>query len=239
MPRVPDILLQKLMSMPENFVDEACKKLGITDTLQFHIYMDNPLAINKSSKHFLIKVLSSADTQIIEAIYKKIELGLLISGCVPYLGIVVNIVDACFCFALGNMFGCFIAIIACFPIPGFKAVGKGLDVVVSDLLRKISPSEIVLISKELIKKLQRFYRANCNHEDVKKGLMLIVQELQEISRGLRNPFIIEYSNLSRIIDNLSNFSNKLPNTISNNISHTYSVLGKQVHLLSLTERSVK
>ena len=221
MPKVPDVLLQKFMGMPENFVDEACRKMGITDTLQFHIYMDNPFTVNKSSKHFLMKILSSADTRVIEAIYKKIELGLLLGGCVPYLGIVVNIVDACFCYALGNMFGCFVAIVSCIPIPGFKAVGKGLDVVVSDLLRTISPSEVARISNELIKKLQRFYGANYNHEGVKKGLILIVQELQEVSKGLRNPFIIEYSNLSKIIENLSKFPNKLPNSRSNNTSHTY------------------
>lgn len=236
MPKIPDVLLQKLMDMPDNFVDEACKKMGITDTLEFQLYMDAPFVINKSSKNYLRKVLSSSDTAKIQAIYSEIELGLMLGGCVPYIGIIVNIVDACFCFALGNMFGCFIAIISCFPIPGFKVIGKGLDVIITDLLKKISPTEIAQISKELTKRLQKYYGTIWyKNADVKNGLTTITIELKEIAKRLPNLFAQECMNISLIVDNISTTIHK---SIQKNISNTYSVSGKQIRLLRLTERGV-
>ena len=199
MARVPDIVLQILADIPDNYIDAACRKLGISETLEFHLYMDAPLRTNKSCKNFLIGVFSTADTLKLQAIYNKIEFGLLLGGLAPYIGIAVNIIDACFCFALGNYFGCFIAIISCFPIPGFKVVGKGLDKFICSLLRKISPEDIVKISKALNKRLQLFYGSGwLRNPELTEGFISISNELKRLV--FKNPFAVEAITANKIID---------------------------------------
>lgn len=234
MPKVPDFLLQKLMEMPDAYIDEACRKLGIADTLQYHIYMDSPLALNRSSKNFLIKVFSTADTVALQAIYNKIELGLLLGGCVPYVGIIVNIIDACFCFALGNILGCAVAIISCFPIPGFKVVCKGIDNVLIDILNKISLDEIVKISRETMKRVQKNYGAGWfNNVDFKEALKIIRDEMDEIRKVIPNPFSTESDNILKFIETFPSRG------IQKDIATSYEISYKQINLLSLTERGVR
>lgn len=234
MPKVPDILLSKLMDIPDACIDEACKKLGITDTLQYHIYMDNPLALNKSSKNFLIKVFSSSDTVALQAVYNKIEIGLLLGGCIPYVGIAVNIIDACFCLALGNIFGCVVAIISCFPIPGFKVVGKGIDKILVELLKKISPDEIAKISRETVKRLQKVYGAGWfNKADVKEGLKIIREEMEEITKQMPNPFTDESFNIRKIIEAFPS------RNLQKDVVTSYGISTKHITFFGLNMRGVK
>lgn len=237
MPKVPPSILKMLIDLPEQQIDTVCKNLRITETAEFKKYLSNNSLSNKSCKGFLLKELSTSNTTAIQAIYNKIEGFLFIGGCAPGVGIAFNIIDACFCFALGNMFGCFVAIISCFPIPGFKVAGKGLEKILVALLKRISPSQLTKFTKELIKKLSNYYGPGIeNNGLITKALQIVRLQLEEIIKGLRNPFAEEMvKRFARIVDTLPS---KLSNNIQN-ISQSYTVTGKQVKLLKITERGIK
>lgn len=238
MPKVPSSILKMLIDLPEQQVDIVCRNLKITETTEFKKYLSNNITANKSCKDFLIKELSSSNTTTIQAIYSKIEGFLFIGGCAPGVGIAFNILDACFCFALGNMFGCFVAIISCFPIPGFKVAGKGLEKILVALLRKISPTKLSKFTKELIKKLKNFYGPGIENSGmINKALQTIRIQLEEIIIGLRNPFAEEIIRFfAKIVDTLPP---KLSNNIQKGVSQSYSMSYKQTNLLKITERSIK
>ena len=238
MPKVPPSILKMLMDLPEQQIDIVCRNLKITETTEFKRYLSNNISPNKSCKDFLIKELSSSNTTTIQAIYSKIEGFLFVGGCAPGIGIAFNIVDACFCFALGNMVGGFGAIISCFPIPGFKVAGKGLEKILVALLRNISPTTLSKFSKELIKKLKNFYGPGIENSGmINKALQTIRMQLEEVIIGLRNPFAEEIIRFfARIVDTLPP---KFSNNIQKGVSQSYSLLNKQVKLLNITERCIK
>ena len=238
MPKVPPSILKMLMDLPEQQINIVCRNLKITETTEFKRYLSNNISPNKSCKDFLIKELSSSNTTTIQAIYSKIEGFLFVGGCAPGIGIAFNIVDACFCFALGNMFWCFVAIISCFPIPGFKVAGKGLEKILVALLRNISPTTLSKFSKELIKKLKNFYGPGIENSGmINKALQTIRMQLEEVIIGLRNPFAEEIIRFfARIVDTLPP---KFSNNIQKGVSQSYSLLNKQVKLLNITERCIK
>ena len=226
------------MDLPEQQIDIVCRNLKITETTEFKRYLSNNISPNKSCKDFLIKELSSSNTTTIQAIYSKIEGFLFVGGCATGIGIAFNIVDACFCFALGNMYGSVVAIISCFPIPGFKVTGKGLEKILVALLRNISPTTLSKFSKELIKKLKNFYGPGIENSGmINKALQTIRMQLEEVIIGLRNPFAEEIIRFfARIVDTLPP---KFSNNIQKGVSQSYSLLNKQVKLLNITERCIK
>lgn len=237
MPKVHPVILKMLIDLPEQQIDVLCRNLKITETTEFKKYLSNTISSHKSCKDFLIKELSSSNTTALQAIYSKIEGLLFIGGCAPGIGIAVNIVDACFCFALGNMFGCLVSIVSCFPIPGFKVAGKGLEKILVGLLRNISPLDLTKFYKELVRKLNNYYGTGpATYGMMVDALKIIRTRLEELVIGLRNPFSDEIIRLfAKIVD-------KLPSNLSSNIqkgiSQSYSMASKQVKLLKLTERSI-
>lgn len=238
MPKVPPVILKMLIDLPEQQIDVLCRNLKITETTEFKKYLSSTISSNKSCKDFLIKELSSSNTTALQAIYSKIEGFLFIGGCAPGIGIAVNIVDACFCYALGNMFGCLVSIVSCFPIPGFKVAGKGLEKILVGLLRNISPFDLTKFYKELIKKLNNYI--GTGHETyggmMVHALTIIRTRLEELVIGLRNPFADEIIKLfAEIVDKLPS---NLSSDIQKGISQSYSMASKQVKLLKLTERSI-
>lgn len=235
MPKVPPCILVLLIDLPEQQIDIVCRNLKITETIGFKKYLTNNATPNKSCKDFLIKELSSSNTTTIQAIYNKIEGFLFIGGCAPGFGIAFNIIDACFCFALGNMFGCFVAIISCFPIPGFKVAGKGIEKFLIYLFDLIPISELTKFTKELPKRIGNY----CGHNngDYVKALEVIYIKLNEIM-ALKNPFVSD-EKIKAFTKIINRFHTILPDNIQKNIPQSYSVSDKQIKLLGITERSIK
>lgn len=228
MPKVPSSILKMLIDLPEQQIDTVCRRLKITETAEFKKYLSNNISLNKSCKDFLIKELSSSNTTTIQAIYNKIEGFLFVGGCAPGVGIAFNIIDACFCFALGNMFGCFVAIISCFPIPGFKVAGKGLEKILVGLLKRIPIGEITKFTKELLKRLTNYYGpGDQTFGLIHKALQIIRMQLDEIMPGLtglkNNIFVEDVKRaFAEIID-------KYPS----NISKSYTISNNQVKFMSI------
>lgn len=139
MAHIPSGLINLLEQIEEKNIASVCQKLHITDTVGYKSY-SMKVAKRNCEKEYLLKVFKSGGD--LQRLYNSIENYLFIGGCVPGVGVAFNIIDACFCAALGNWLGAFVAIISCFPIPGFKVVGKGIEkgmsLVLKELVGKIS-----------------------------------------------------------------------------------------------------
>ncbi len=150
---VPVVLRRLLADVPEKFLAEVFRILKINETQVFKKF-----CLRQGGRTLykdFIQSLFKADRAVVEALYRRIEGTLFVFGCTPGLGIAFNIVDACFCAVLGNWLGVFVAILSCFPIPGFKAAGKGVEKLLSECLKKIPLNRLIdTFTKALGKRLE-------------------------------------------------------------------------------------
>ena len=166
MPKVPASILNILKGIPEHQLHTVCSKLKITETMEYRSFVAKNAHVQNPCTTFLETQLTSGNTTTLSKIYHSIEGFLFIGGCAPGIGIAFNLIDACFCFALGNFFGCFVAIISCFPIPGFKVAGKGLEKILVGLLKHISPTKLInSFNKELNKRIVSYLGKNIDSAD--------------------------------------------------------------------------
>lgn len=194
MPRVPVSILNILKEVPESQLYTVCSKLKITETIEYKSFIVKNTHCQNPCATFLEVQLTSGNTSTLSKIYHSIEGFLFVGGCTPGIGIAFNLIDACFCFALGNFFGCFVAIVSCFPIPGFKVAGKGLEKILVGLLKYISPSKLLnSFNKELNKRLANYLGIGFveNVGLYTKYLGIIRERLEEMVIGLNNPFATE------------------------------------------------
>jgi|GEM_PF-3938464 len=194
MPRVPASILNILKEVPENQLYTVCSKSKITETIEYKSFIAQNTHCPNPCTTFLEVQLTSGNTSTLSKIYHSIEGFLFVGGCTPGIGIAFNLIDACFCFALGNFFGCFVAIVSCFPIPGFKVAGKGLEKILAGLLKYISPSKLLnSFNKELNKRLANYLGIGFieNVGTHTKYLGFIRERLEEMVVGLNNPFATE------------------------------------------------
>ena len=207
MPKVPASILNILKGVSEHQLYTVCNKLRITETIEYKSFVAKNTYIQNPCTTFLEVQLTSGNTSTLSKIYHSIEGFLFIGGCAPGIGIAFNLIDACFCFALGNFFGCFVAIISCFPIPGVKVAGKGIEKILVGLLKHISPTKLLnCFNKELNKRIVNYIGRNIDSAD--KYLAIIREKLEEMIVGLNNPFATE------IIRALSEVIKKMPKKVS-------------------------
>lgn len=184
MSKVPAGVVKYLAQLPERDVAKICYALKITNTKAFKDF-----ASKSPSKtpcvDFFVDLFTNPNQGALASIYHSVEGALFVGGCAPGIGIAFNIIDACFCIALSNWLGAFIAIISCFPIPGFKLAGKGFEKLLVAILKRISPAEFSKFLKMLGGQLSKigFHAGDCYKQIGKK--------LEEIIPELNNPFASE------------------------------------------------
>jgi len=193
MPKVPSSVLRLLTDLPENQIASVCKSLRITETAEYKKYVASQYRSSSPCKDFLVAQLGGGNKSTLQAIYSSIEGFLFVGGCAPGIGIAFNLIDACFCFALGNFFGCFVAIVSCFPIPGFKVAGKGLEKILVGLLKHITPTKLMGFIKALQKRLMNYFGEGFlfNSGLHQKSLALIRKQLENLIPCIDNPFAAE------------------------------------------------
>lgn len=181
MAKIPTFLLNMIKDVPEATLEKVLKTLKITEQDSFKKFAFYR-ATSKSLYGDFILSLFSCDKAVVASLYKSIEGVLFVGGCAPGLGIAFNLIDACFCFILGNWLGCFVAIVSCFPIPCFKVAGKGLEKFLIVTLKKISPAELLAFINKLGKRLSSIGF----HSD--NSYIIIRQQIENIIPDLHNPF---------------------------------------------------
>jgi len=205
--------MQMLGDVPEHYLAEVFRILKINETEVFKKY-----CLRHSGrllyKDFILSMFG-ADRMVVEALYRRIEGVLFVGGCAPGLGIAFNLVDACFCFLLQNWLGLVVAILSCFPIPGFKAAGKGLEKFLTAMIKKIPVDKLVNSFTKVLGKritLLRNFVDNNPYVTIQKAVREYVSELN-------NPFTQEVvTQLSKII---TMFGPRLEEkTISNSVRMT-------------------
>lgn len=208
--------MQMISDVPEHYLAEAFRIIKINESEVFKKY-----CLKHSSKTVcrdFILYLFGADRAVVEALYRRIEGVLFVFGCAPSLGIAFNLIDACFCFMLQNWLGMVVAILSCFPIPGFKAAGKGLEKFLTIVIKKITPSELsnrflrlILKRMELLKNIVN----NNPYETIQKMVKKYVPELN-------NPFAEEV--MMKLGNTIKLFGPRLEEkTISNSVKLTREV----------------
>lgn len=219
MPKVPASILNILKEIPDSQLYTVCRKLKITETIEYKSFIAHNTHCANPCAKFLEAQLTSGNTTTLSRIYHSIEGFLFVGGCAPGIGIAFNLIDACFCFALGNFFGCFIAMVSCFPIPGFKVAGKGLEKILVGLLKNISPSKLLnCFNKELSKRLSNYLGTGFveNVGTHTKYLGIIRERLEEMIVGLNNPFATEIIRaLGEVIKKMPKRTTKIQKEITN------------------------
>lgn len=231
MAKIPQGLINLLEQIEEKNVAVVCQKLHITDTVEYKLYASKAAQKN-CEKEYLIKVFSGGSD--LQKIYKTIEPYLFIGGCAPGIGIAFNIVDACFCAALGNYLGAFVAIISCFPIPGFKVIGKGIEKLFVEILRKVNPRHLSSLIKMLGERLSML------HFHTTESYIIIREQIEKLFPWIHNNPFVEpvFQELSRIVQHFPKMSEKVSTTVcktGEELSKKYSIQPKP--LLSTTQRA--
>ena len=231
MAKIPAGVVNFLKQLPEKDIAKVCNSLKIAENKTFKDVLSKQGCSKSPYTDSLVVIFSNPSHGIIADIYKSIEGLLFVGGCAPGVGIAFNIVDACFCIVLNNWIGAFISIISCFPIPGFKMAGKGIEKLIMSLLVKISPADMQRIFKLLEKQLSKigFHSTDC--------YIKIGNKLEEVVIGLNNPFATETIKLlSSAVKKKKKNNVVLKNGVSSIDKYTIQPKG---NLLTLTEKSIK
>lgn len=225
MAKVPTFLFNALNDIPEVALEKVFKSLKVTEKDVFKKHLAAHATSKTIYKDFVLS-LFGCDRAVVASLYATVEGVLFVGGCAPGIGIAFNLIDACFCFILGNWLGCFVAIISCFPIPGFKIAGKGLEKFFVAILHKISPQQLLSLTKKIGIRLSRIGF----HAD--KSYMMIREQIEKMIPEIHNPFV------ETIIRELSNIIKKYPvatSKMSNSVCKTgkeltdiYTIQSKQV-----------
>lgn len=193
MSNLPSGFIRLLEQIEEKNIVAVCQRLRLTETAVYKSY-STKVAKKNCEKEFLLYTFTGGGD--VQALYKAIEPFLFIGGCAPGIGIAFNIIDACFCAALGNWVGAVIAIVSCFPIPGFKVVGKGLEKGMSALLKEIacniSPNSVLnamsLLRKQLTKIGLLGIEKQGLHTIKPVDYSLIQKQLENMFSEWKNPY---------------------------------------------------
>lgn len=208
------IMSKMMMDVPERNVAAVCRSLKLTESTAFKKYAASHYAKETLHRDFLLSLFSGSRGELAR-IYHSIEGVLFVGGCAPGVGIAFNLIDFCFCLALANYLGAFVALVSCFPIPGFKMVGKGLDKVVMELLKAIKPADLFKFVKALGVRLQKIGFHST------ESYALIRRNLENMVEGLGNPFAEE------VVRTLGKILNHFPVT-TRSISKAVSKTGKDL-----------
>lgn len=193
MASIPPFLVNMIKDVPERAFEQVFVALKITEKDCFKSFARKKAVSGSLYGDFVISLFSS-DRRVVEQLYKSIEGVLFVGGCAPGFGIAFNIIDACFCFILGKWLSCFVAIISCFPIPGFKIAGKGLEKFLIGILKQLSPTDLA----NLINKLGRKLSSIGYHST--ESYIVIRKQLENFIPGLHNPFAeAVFNELTKII----------------------------------------
>lgn len=213
--KVPSCLMQLVEDVPERCFAEAFRILKINEMSVFKKYCAKTCS-KDICKNFILSMFG-ADITTVQLIYAKIEKILFVGGCAPGVGIAFNLIDACFCFILGNWLGLIVAILSCFPIPGFKVVGKGLEKFLTIAIKKIP---IGKISSDFIKLIgKRVYLLR--NFVVKDPYRVIADRVRDVVKEVNNPFAQEI--IKELNKAIRHFGPRLePKTISNATHMTQS-----------------
>ena len=116
---VPSEIITLIKGIPSKHFDEL---LTIAPNLK------KLIPIGKNAKEFLLEAILKGDKAAIQALYEPLSLVLAGGGCCGGpVGIVFNLLDAAFCFILGNWIGFSIDILSALLLfPGAKAVLTGI-----------------------------------------------------------------------------------------------------------------
>lgn len=233
MAKVPTFIINAVKDVPEHAFERVLKALKITEKDVFKKHAASRTASKTLYSDFVLS-LFNCDRAVVAALYASIEGALFIGGCAPGVGIAFNIIDACFCFILGNWLGVFVAVISCFPIPGFKIAGKGLEKFIVAVLRKISPNQLFSFVKKLGTRLSQI------GIHTNKSYMIIREQIEKLIPELHNPFIEAiFKELSKIIKRFPRASEQ----VSASVCKTGEELSKKygIHaspLLTITQRQI-
>lgn len=214
------VMSKMIMDLPEKNVASVCKTLKLTESATFKKYASSHYTKGTLYREYLISIFSGPTGEL-SRIYHSIEGALFVGGCAPGIGIAFNLIDFCFCLVLANYIGAFVALISCFPIPGFKLVGKGLDKLIMKLLRNIKPADLFKFVKILGVRLEKIGFHST------QSYALIRQNLENLVVGLHNPFAEEIvKTLGKILDRFPTTAKKMSNAVSRSgeeLLNNYSV----------------
>lgn len=192
---VPHVFTQLLNDVPEHCIEKVICLTKINETAFFKNYCLKQG--NRVIYRDFILSLFNADRAVIQSLYNRIECILIVGGCTPALGIAFNVIDGIFCFLLGNWLGLVVAILSCFPIPGFKVAGKGLEKFLTTAIKRIPIDKIISsFTRQLGIRIELF-RTLVNATPY----VTIQKTLRELITELNNPFaeevMVQLSNVIR------------------------------------------
>lgn len=220
------VMSKLIMDLPEKNVTSVCRALKLTESTSFKKFAASHCTKETLYREYLISIFSGPSGEL-SRIYHSIEGVLFVGGCAPGIGIAFNLIDFCFCLALANYIGAFVALISCFPIPGFKLVGKGLDKLIIKLLRNIKPAELFGFVKLLSRRLDKIGFLST------KSYAIIRQNLENLIVGLHNPFAEEIiRTLGKILDRFPTTTKNVSNTISKTSKDLFSDYSVKPHSVS-------
>jgi hypothetical protein len=229
MPKVPQVLIQLIEETEEKYIAAVFQKLHLSDTIAYKSYTKK-YAKKNFEKEYLVKIFTSGGD--VQNLYKTIEPYLLIGGCSPGVGIAFNLIDACFCWALGNWLGCLVAIISCFPIPGFKVVGKGLEKLLVVLLKRITPSKIMGLLRRLGSRLSNIGFLS------DKSYIIIREQIEAIMPYLNNPFAESFiKEFAKVVKRFPVRQNGISKVVSKSGEELMQEYTLQPKLLEITSKS--
>ena len=223
----PSCLIHFLNDVPEHHLAYVLQSLKITETEFFKKYCVSHVG-SSMCRDFILSLFNT-DKVVIQTLYHKIEGVLIIGGCAPGLGIAFNIIDACFCYILCNWLGLVVAILSCFPIPGFKAAGKGLEKFLTVAIKNIPLKKLVNnFTKTIGDRITLLHRLMDAHPYV-----TIQKEIKKYVTELNNPFSEEI--IIQLNRQIEKFGPRLTEkTISDSVNMT-----EFPHLLDLLKRETK
>lgn len=214
------VMSKMIMDLPEKNVALVCKTLKLTDSSTFKKYASSHYTKETLYRGYILSIFSGPTGEL-SRIYHSIEGVLFVGGCAPGIGIAFNLIDFCFCIVLANYIGAFVALISCFPIPGFKLVGKGLDKLIMKLLKNIKPADLFKFVKFLGVRLEKIGFHST------QSYALIRQNLENLVAGLHNPFAEEIvKTLGKILERFPTTAKKMSNAINKSgeeLLNNYSV----------------
>ena len=231
MAQIPTFLLSVVRDVPDKKFEAVLVKLGVTEKDVFKKYACGRVVSDTFYGDFVLS-LFSCERATVAALYKSIEGVLFFFFFAPGLGIAFNLVDACFCFILGNWLGCFVAIVSCFPIPGFKLAGKGAEKFILVLINRISPTQLSSFVKKLGERLSKIdFHSGDSYIAIRKQIESLITELH-------NPFAEGIINeLSKIIKRFPTSHDVVSNSVNKSGKELFQSHSVQSKLLEITLKS--
>ena len=212
---VPSELVSIMKGIPSKHFDELLTKIPNLGKL---------IPKGKSAKDFLLEAIINGDKATIQALYEPLSLILAAGGCCGGpVGVVFNLLDAAFCFVLGNWIGFSIDILSALLLfPGAKAVLTGVGEAM-----KILPKLLVRYGKEAV----NIKNITIVIERIKKAGELTSDTLQLLFNICEKHFKEQTLLLGWLADKIAKFADDAVTTTaktSKNIGYGLSDVGKKL-----------